>query len=238
MKGPNSACRSSLLLLLAATAVSAAVASGAEGSGRTRFTPMHSLFSQEDLIQPPPLEAVQEGEEGSSPRGAFPSSQTTTEASSSSSSSSARRTTKRGDGAGRSEEEEQRRQARVREVLHKVRPEAGAKLERVPEDEFRLLQRDHPELRRQLWGGSSSSSEKLINYADPGDDYDMWQQAYRMLGGFIDCDHSKSQGSGDRNNNNNAATKEGACSRWMMWASVSVAQNLCPSVGAGCVAVP
>lgn len=57
------------------------------------------------------------------------------------------------------------------------------------------------------------------NYlADPSGDYDKWAQAYRMLGGFIDCDHDKEAShSNDRNNNNG----QSGCARWMLWAAVS-----------------
>ena len=41
-----------------------------------------------------------------------------------------------------------------------------------------------------------------------------------MLGGFIDCDHSKSNGSHDSGENKNDGS--GGCSRWMMWAAVSL----------------
>jgi hypothetical protein len=55
------------------------------------------------------------------------------------------------------------------------------------------------------------------NYlADPSQDYDKWAQAYRMLGGYIDCDHDKEAShSNDKNNGQ-------ACSRWMLWAAVSM----------------
>ena len=49
-----------------------------------------------------------------------------------------------------------------------------------------------------------------------------------MLGGFIDCDHSKSQGSHDSGENNNDGS--GGCSRWMMWAAVSLNSFSFPSV--------
>jgi hypothetical protein len=43
-----------------------------------------------------------------------------------------------------------------------------------------------------------------------------------MLGGYIDCDHSKSQRSGDRDQNNEDGGDGDsvACSRWMIWAAV------------------
>ncbi|KAG7365463.1 hypothetical protein IV203_038667 [Nitzschia inconspicua] len=117
-------------------------------------------------------------------------------------------------------ERNRERRAKINEAMKKVQPTSGG-VERISKEEFETMQRQHPEFRK-LWGSGSTSH--MIEYADPGDDYDMWQQAYRMLGGFIDCDHQKSQGSGDHNNNNNNNNNEGgqnsgACSRWMMWAS-------------------
>ena len=53
----------------------------------------------------------------------------------------------------------------------------------------------------------------------PGRTADKWQQAYRFLGGFIDCDHGWSDGSHD--SGDQQGRDNGACSRWMMWASVS-----------------
>lgn len=81
---------------------------------------------------------------------------------------------------------------------------------------------------RKLWGNGSSQYDPYsanTGLAPETEYYDKWQQAYRFLGGFIDCDHSWSQGSHDRQqggNNNNKNNNQGqACSRWMMWAAVS-----------------
>lgn len=119
-------------------------------------------------------------------------------------------------------ERNKERRAKINEAMNKVRPSSEG-VERVSKEEFESMQQDHPEFRK-LWGGGSSSKNHMIQYADPGDDYDMWQQAYRMLGGFIDCDHQKSEGSGDHNDEDGGGgngENNGACSRWMMWASVS-----------------
>eukprot|EP00978_Attheya_sp_CCMP212_P032264 scaffold125124_cov47-Attheya_sp.AAC.1 len=68
---------------------------------------------------------------------------------------------------------------------------------------------------RRAWGSSKLSySPYSLNMASPGTEYDMWQQAYRMLGGYIDCDHAK-DGSGDNKDDGG----DGSCSRWMIWAS-------------------
>lgn len=109
------------------------------------------------------------------------------------------------------------RNQRVQEAMKRMRPET---VERISADELATLQEENPSLRKLSW--SFGGSDNAIPYVDPGDDYDMWQQAYRMLGGFIDCDHAKSQGSHDSGNNNNNNANQQGCSRWMLWASVSV----------------
>ena len=48
---------------------------------------------------------------------------------------------------------------------------------------------------------------------------DKWQQAYRFLGGVIDCSNSWGGGSQDSGGGGGG---DGACSRWMMWAAVSL----------------
>lgn len=77
-------------------------------------------------------------------------------------------------------------------------------------------------------------------YADPGYDWPMWAQAYRMLGGFIDCDWQQGEeepgggGEGGRRDRQRRMNQNGeerdlsgdggtedACGRWMMWAAVS-----------------
>lgn len=115
-------------------------------------------------------------------------------------------------------ERNRQRRAKVAEAMKKTRPDAS-KIEKLSEEEVNKLSEEHPQEFRKLWGGSRSSVSNIIAYADPGDDYDMWQQAYRMLGGFIDCDHQKSDGSGDGGGSGDGDGQ--ACSRWMMWASVS-----------------
>jgi len=114
-------------------------------------------------------------------------------------------------------ERNRQRRANVAEAMKKTRPDAS-NLEKLSVEEVNNLSEKHPQEFRKLWGGSGGSDASLISYADPGDDYDMWQQAYRMLGGFIDCDHQKSEGSGDGSGDGGGDNGE-ACSRWMMWAS-------------------
>lgn len=112
-------------------------------------------------------------------------------------------------------ERNRQRRANVAEAMKNTRPDTS-KLEKLSPEEVNNLSEKHPQEFRKLWGGSKKNSN-LITYADPGDDYDMWQQAYRMLGGFIDCDHQKGGGSGD--GSGDGGGNEDACSRWMMWAS-------------------
>lgn len=111
----------------------------------------------------------------------------------------------------------QERRDRAREFLknNPPPPPARKQLEKVEEEE----------LRRLGWFGGGSSSTDLYSsgfLADPSGDYDKWAQAYRMLGGMIDCDHVKDEGSHDRNHNGNDNDNgdKKACSRWMLWAAV------------------
>jgi hypothetical protein len=103
-------------------------------------------------------------------------------------------------------------------------------LERVDpedwEDVEKRQQEQHVNHERKLgsWFSNSGSTSPYSTtvLADPSKDYDMWAQGYRMLGGFIDCDHGSDndEHSGDNNNNDG---NDVACSRWMMWAAVSFA---------------
>ena len=120
------------------------------------------------------------------------------------------------------EAERTRRRERMRErnelikdAMKYVRPDT---VERVSPEELSSLAEENPSLRKLGWSQWSANGGSTIDYADPGEDYDMWQQAFRMLGGFIDCDHSKDQGGGSHDGNDGGGD---GCSRWMLWASVS-----------------
>jgi hypothetical protein len=120
----------------------------------------------------------------------------------------------------------QERNGRIKDVMQMIRPDT---VERVSPEELASLEEEHPSLRKLGWNSWAGNGNSGIQYADPGEDYDMWQQAYRMLGGFIDCDHSQ-DGEGSHDNNDNQdehrRQEEGGdaqpCSRWMLWASVSL----------------
>jgi len=58
-------------------------------------------------------------------------------------------------------------------------------------------------------GSSNESPYANSALMDISQSYDWFAQGYRMLGGFVDCDHPK-----DGNDDNGAG-----CSRWMMWAA-------------------
>lgn len=107
------------------------------------------------------------------------------------------------------------RRERARDLLSKLPP---------PENAEAMSKEDVD--RHLSWLGSSTSSS-IESYssqvlADPAEDYDKWAQAYRMVGGYIDCDHDKDDdhhsGSQDQNKNNDDGNT--ACSRWMIWAAV------------------
>jgi hypothetical protein len=110
------------------------------------------------------------------------------------------------------------RRERVAKEFASVKPNPE-QLERVQNPETEL----NEDIKRKLsmWG----SDEAVGGYsqtvlADPSQDYDKWAQAYRMVGGFIDCDHPKEEG-GSKDDNDGDGDQDGACSRWMVWASVS-----------------
>lgn len=90
-------------------------------------------------------------------------------------------------------------------------------------------------LRRAGWGGENYYEPYSdSNLASPGEYYDKWAQGYRMLGGFIDCDHKKDQDDrrrrrrrmdGEQQNERDLSGSgddrgdDYGCSRWMMWAA-------------------
>jgi hypothetical protein len=107
-------------------------------------------------------------------------------------------------------------------------------LERVDPEEWedveKRQQEQHANHERKLssWfsnSGGSTSPYSTSVLADPSVDYDMWAQGYRMLGGFIDCDHGTEEDQHSQDNNNDNNDNDTACSRWMMWAAVSLLLN-------------
>jgi len=79
---------------------------------------------------------------------------------------------------------------------------------------------------RNLWGwggsGSTTVDEEVYensNFAENAVSYDYWAQAYRMLGGYIDCDHPKGRGGSQSGSGDGEEWGTAACSRWMVWAS-------------------
>ncbi|KAL7469774.1 hypothetical protein ACHAXS_010026 [Conticribra weissflogii] len=68
---------------------------------------------------------------------------------------------------------------------------------------------------RRLWGNNDNDPYAPVSsLASNAEYYDKWQQAYRFLGGFIDCDRQVGRGSHDNNQGGG-----NHCSRWMMWAA-------------------
>jgi hypothetical protein len=141
----------------------------------------------------------------------------------------------------------QTRRQRTRERRQKFRelfrhPNPQQELVEIPPAEWEGMLRDskNPEEshRRISWmsGSGTATGESLSTaaLADPGQSYDKWAQAYRMLGGFIDCDHQKQQKNNDHKNENNKNQNQQqqsngyACSRWMLWAAVRT--TLCVSL--------
>ena len=120
------------------------------------------------------------------------------------------------------------RNERAQRKLQSYRPDGAGMTKMTEEEILKISEEDHPWVRR-VWGGGSGGTYADF-MADPGADYDKWQQAYRMLGGYIDCDHQKSEdehhGQEQDGDNNNDNGDNPACSRWMIWAAVRVV-NVC-----------
>jgi hypothetical protein len=127
------------------------------------------------------------------------------------------------------EEETKARKERIRErseqarrKLASFRPDPDQVITMTKEDIDKMSEQDYPWMRALGWGSSTSSSYADF-FADPTQSYDKWAQAYRMLGGYIDCDHQKEDGdhhSGD--NNDQQDEQSDGCSRWMIWAAVRI----------------
>lgn len=112
------------------------------------------------------------------------------------------------------------RSERAREKLkqqQQAKPDPS-KMQKMTPQQLRKLEGEHPWMRRAAWG-SSSGDEWASFLEDPSQEYDKWSQAYRFLGGYIDCDHDMSEGSGSGDNDDNGDGQT-ACSRWMIWAAV------------------
>lgn len=104
------------------------------------------------------------------------------------------------------------RNERVKEAFKNIQPKS---VEKVSKEQLDKL--DSPTLRKLGWRNGGNNGETSY-FVDPGEDYDMWSQAYRMLGGYIDCDNNQGEGG---SHDDGDGGEGGACSRWMMWAAVS-----------------
>eukprot|EP00588_Corethron_pennatum_P026041 CAMPEP_0194318488 /NCGR_PEP_ID=MMETSP0171-20130528/15081_1 /TAXON_ID=218684 /ORGANISM="Corethron pennatum, Strain L29A3" /LENGTH=730 /DNA_ID=CAMNT_0039075405 /DNA_START=290 /DNA_END=2479 /DNA_ORIENTATION=- len=62
------------------------------------------------------------------------------------------------------------------------------------------------------------AARKLDRLSDISKDIDMWAQGYRMLGGFIDCSHSKDDEHHSQDDDDGQYQLL-PCGRWMMWAA-------------------
>lgn len=118
----------------------------------------------------------------------------------------------------RSERAKQRTERFLKHVKDMPPP---LRLESVSMEQLSQMKED----RKLGWMSGNTQTTSAVSagvLADPTQDYDKWAQAYRMLGGFIDCDHQKDgdQHSGD-NQEGGGEDGSSVCSRWMMWASVS-----------------
>ena len=120
-------------------------------------------------------------------------------------------------------ERQRARRERAREKIASIKPDMSSMQRLTKEELEKASEEDHPWVRRAGW--SYSSNYDPYNFAglvDPSQSY-KWSQAYRMLGGFVDCDHKKVSNNNHKSQDQNQNEDEGntGCSRWMMWAAVS-----------------
>jgi len=102
------------------------------------------------------------------------------------------------------------RREKAKEFIRNAPPPRDAEqLDKLSDEQVQRLGR-----KLGWFSNTDTSSYSSTFLADPSAEYDKWAQAYRMLGGFIDCDHDK-DGSGSGGGGGG-----GACSRWMLWAAV------------------
>ena len=119
----------------------------------------------------------------------------------------------------------QERQQNARDFAKKLPKAPQGKIERVSPEELEKIEQQQQQRELNWWGSGSATSDAFSSSVllDPSQYYDKWAQAYRMLGGFVDCDHDKSGDSHDGENNNGNGNGNGdACSRWMLWAAVRI----------------
>lgn len=135
---------------------------------------------------------------------------------------------KRGPSLNDMEEENKARKERIRERNERARQKLEtyhpdpAQMTRMSKEEVdKMAEEDHPWMRGLGWGSTSSAAYADF-LADPTQEYDKWAQAYRMLGGYIDCDHQKDGDDHHSGDDNNAEDNSNACSRWMIWAAVRI----------------
>jgi hypothetical protein len=113
------------------------------------------------------------------------------------------------------------RRTRAKEFLQRIPQPDVDQLELVSKEELSRMEGDQKKRGLSWFGNSDTDAYSAGILVNPSEEFDKWAQAYRMLGGFIDCDHQSdgddhNSGSGDNNQDGGAS-----CSRWMMWAAVS-----------------
>ena len=127
----------------------------------------------------------------------------------------------------RQKQKERRKQRRAREQESRER----RKLQQTENTEQLIggtsenQQQQRPPLKKRNLGWFGNSGSK-IEYSetflvDPSQEYDKWAQAYRFLGGYIDCDHPWQVDEHNSHEDENRNRKnQDACSRWMIYATV------------------
>jgi len=120
------------------------------------------------------------------------------------------------------------RRAAARAKIAQHRPETSS-LHKIDSKEFtniksklsnidpELKKTEHQWIRQMNWNSGNDPDPYESSFlADSGVEYDWWAQGYRLVGGYIDCDTERNDGSHDSGDDDGGNT---GCPRWMIWAS-------------------
>jgi len=126
----------------------------------------------------------------------------------------------------RMQERKERAKEKIREMIENPNEHSTDRAERMTKDDldsFREgVKKDDPLLERPenrwLWNNKEVEPYQRNGLADPGTYWDMWSQAFRMLGVYVECSNPKANYYGNNNNNNNN-NDNGGCQRWVIWAA-------------------
>jgi len=120
----------------------------------------------------------------------------------------------------RMQERRENAKEKIREMIDNPNEYSTDRAERMTKDDLDSLrtsvETDDPLLKmpenRWLW-----NTKKKEPFADSSIYWDMWAQAYRMLGVYVECENPNAKSSYYYSNNDD--NEDGGCKRWVIWAA-------------------